>query len=231
MSKYLPCLPCRKDTKDTKHTKNTKNIIINKVPVLIGIFCIVTFCFISFISFISLFRIFSDIDTVKTTDGNDFFIIKISSDIRQPQPVKSEQSEQKIKLENTIKEAHYSITNIEFMMIAYTVEQEAHELSLHHKIEISNVILNRVHHKHFPDNIKGVLTQKNQFEGFKNYITKRHKPTAETILAVKKSLRTRRNNLLFFYNRERVGNRPFFENNKKLSFVKEMDGHRFFKMI
>jgi N-acetylmuramoyl-L-alanine amidase len=159
---------------------------------------------------------------VKTSSEDGLFIIQLSSDIRMP-----EKSEQRVKIEKTIPQY---VDAKEFMMIAYTVEQEAHDLSLQHKTEIANVILNRVHHDHFPDNVKGVLTQKNQFDGFKNYLTKKHKPTAETILAVKKSLRTRRNNLLFFYNRERAGHRPFFENNKKLSFVKEIEGHRFFRM-
>ena len=195
-------LPCRKGTRRT---------IINLFLVLVIIVCAIA--------------LYTAPKEVKTSTEDGVFIIQLSSDIRMP-----EKSDQKTKIEKTIPQ-YNDINTKEFMMIAYTVEQEAHDLSLQHKTEIANVILNRVHHNHFPNNVKGVLTQKNQFDGFKNYLTKKHKPTAETILAVKKSLRTRRNNLLFFYNRERAGHRPFFENNKKLSFVKEVEGHRFFKMI
>lgn len=191
--------------------KGTKRTIINLFLVLVIIVCAIA--------------LLTAPKEVKTSTEDGVFVIQLSSNIRMP-----EKSEERAKIEKTIPQ-YDDVSAKEFMMIAYTVEQEAHDLSLHHKTEIANVILNRVHHDHFPNNVKGVLTQKNQFDGFKNYLTKKHKPTAETILAVKKSLRTRRNNLLFFYNRERAGHRPFFENNKKLSFVKEIEGHRFFRMI
>lgn len=122
------------------------------------------------------------------------------------------------------------VSKEDFNKIAFTVEQEAHDLSLKHKILIADVILNRVAHDKFPDTVTGVLTQKNQFQGYVNYIRKFHLPNRDTIVAVNKALKNTRNNILFFYNPKIAGVRPFFENNKKLTHVRTIEGHKFFAM-
>lgn len=121
----------------------------------------------------------------------------------------------------------------DFVKLAYTVEQEAHDLSFEHKKLIVQVILNRVHHKKFPNSISKVLAQKNQFQGYINYKTKKFKPTQETILACQSVIKNNNyNNVLFFYNRSKAKPhcRKFFEHNEKLTHVKTIEGHRFFAM-
>jgi spore germination cell wall hydrolase CwlJ-like protein len=126
-----------------------------------------------------------------------------------------------------------SLSKSEFEQLAYTVEQEAHDLSIEHKSLIAKVILNRVHHEKFPDTVHGVLSQKGQFQGYINYKTKKHKPTPETIFACKKAMRDKKSNVMFFYNKNiaHPKHQKFFEHNKKLQYVKTIEGHRFFKMI
>lgn len=125
------------------------------------------------------------------------------------------------------------ISREDFNKLAYTVEQEAHDLSYEHKELVAQVILNRVYHEKFPNSISGVLTQRNQFQGYINYKTKKFEPTYETILACRKVLKNNYyNNILFFYNRDiaHPKHRQFFEHNKKLTHVKTIDGHSFFAM-
>ena len=125
------------------------------------------------------------------------------------------------------------ISREDFNKLIYTVEQEAHDLSFEHKKLIAQVILNRVHHKKFPNSISKVLEQKRQFQGYINYKTKRFKPTLETIIACQSVIKNNNyNNILFFYNRNKSHPkyRRFFEHNKKLTHVKTIEGHRFFAM-
>lgn len=137
------------------------------------------------------------------------------------------------KIKDQKKNNSVKVSKEDFNKLIYTVEQEVHDLSYEHKKLVAQVILNRVHHKKFPNSISKVLEQKGQFQGYINYKTKKFKPTWETILACQSVIKNNNyNNVLFFYNRNKAHpkHRRFFEHNKKLTHVRTIEGHRFFAL-
>ena len=121
----------------------------------------------------------------------------------------------------------FSITDEEIEMLKYIVQQEAGSGSYKHKCIITNVILNRVKDSRFPNTVREVLLQKNQFSSLWNYYQKRVEPDEKTERAVNDVLNGRvedeSNGSLFFHSMKSDG---WFSS---LSFVMEMEGHRFFK--
>ena len=121
----------------------------------------------------------------------------------------------------------FSITDEEIEMLKYIVEQETRGGSYKHKCIITNVILNRVEDSRFPNTVKEVLLQKNQFSSIWNYYQRRVEPDEKTERAVNDVLNGRvedeSNGSLFFHSMKSDG---WFSS---LSFVMEMEGHRFFK--
>ena len=121
----------------------------------------------------------------------------------------------------------FSITDEEIEMLKYIVQQEAGSGSYKHKCIITNVILNRVEDSRFPNTVKEVLLQKNQFSSVWNYYQKKREPDESTERAVNDVLNGRvedeSNGSLFFHSMKSDG---WFSS---LSFVMEMEGHRFFK--
>ena len=121
----------------------------------------------------------------------------------------------------------FSITDEEIEMLKYIVEQETRGGSYKHKCIITNVILNRVEDSRFPNTVREVLFQKNQFSSIWNYYQKRVEPDESTERAVNDVLNGRvedeSNGSLFFHSMKSDG---WFSS---LSFVMEMEGHRFFK--
>ena len=121
----------------------------------------------------------------------------------------------------------FSITDEEIEMLKYIVEQETRGGSYKHKCIITNVILNRVEDSRFPNTVREVLLQKNQFSSIWNYYQKRVEPDKSTERAVNDVLNGRvedeSNGSLFFHSMKSDG---WFSS---LSFVIEMEGHRFFK--
>lgn len=121
----------------------------------------------------------------------------------------------------------FSITDEEIEMLKYIVEQETRGGSYRHKCIVTNVVLNRVKDSRFPNTVKGVLLQKNQFSSTWNYYQKRNKPDKSTVNAVNDVLNSRvedeSNGALYFHSMSSDG---WFSS---LSFVMEMEGHRFFK--
>lgn len=137
------------------------------------------------------------------------------------------------KIEDQKENNSVKVSKEDFNKLIYTVEQEVHDLSYEHKKLVAQVILNRVHHKKFPNSISKVLEQRGQFQGYINYKTKKFKPTGETILACQSVIKNNNyNNVLFFYNRNKAHPkyRRFFEHNKKLTHVRTIEGHRFFAL-
>lgn len=102
--------------------------------------------------------------------------------------------------------------------------------SFEHKQIIAEVILNRVKSPAFPNTISGVINQAGQFTGGNNYWSNR-KPDESTYRAVKAALNG--SNLsqgaLYFYqpNGTAAQTSNWFETS--LTFLFEMDGHRYFK--
>lgn len=121
----------------------------------------------------------------------------------------------------------FSITDEEIEMLKYIVEQETRGGSYKHKCIVTNVILNRVEDKRFPNTVKEVLFQKNQFSSLWNYYQKRREPDEKTERAVNDVLNGRvedeSNGSLYFHSMKSDG---WFSS---LSFVMEIEGHRFFK--
>lgn len=121
----------------------------------------------------------------------------------------------------------FSITDEEIEILKYIVEQETRGGSYRHKCIVTNVVLNRVKDSRFPNTVKGVLLQKNQFSSTWNYYQKKHKPDEKTENAVNDVLNGRvedkSNGALYFHSMSSDG---WFSS---LSFVMEMEGHRFFK--
>ena len=121
----------------------------------------------------------------------------------------------------------FSITDEEIEMLKYIVEQETRGGSYRHKCIVTNVILNRVKDSRFPNTVKGVLLQKSQFSSVWNYYQKGREPDESTERAVNDVLNGRvedeSNGSLFFHSMKSDG---WFGS---LTFVMEMEGHRFFK--
>ena len=121
----------------------------------------------------------------------------------------------------------FSITDEEIEMLKYIVEQETRGGSYRHKCIVTNVVLNRVKDSRFPNTVKEVLFQKNQFSSTWNYYQKRNKPDKKTENAVNDVLNGRvedeSNGALYFHSMSSDG---WFSS---LSFIMEMEGHRFFK--
>ena len=121
----------------------------------------------------------------------------------------------------------FSITDEEIEMLKYIVEQETRGGSYRHKCIVTNVVLNRVKDSRFPNTVRGVLLQKNQFSSTWNYYQKRNKPDEKTENAVNNVLNGKEkdesNGALYFHSMSSDG---WFSS---LSFVMEMEGHRFFK--
>lgn len=121
----------------------------------------------------------------------------------------------------------FSITDEEREMLKYIVEQETRGGSYRHKCIVTNVILNRVRDSRFPNTVKEVLLQRNQFSSLWNYYQKRNEPDEKTEKAVNDVLNGRvedeSSGSLYFHSMKSDG---WFSS---LSFVMEVEGHRFFK--
>lgn len=121
----------------------------------------------------------------------------------------------------------FSITDEEREMLKYIVEQETRGGSYRHKCIVTNVILNRVRDSRFPNTVREVLLQRNQFSSLWNYYQKRNEPDEKTEKAVNDVLNGRvedeSNGSLYFHSMKNDG---WFSS---LSFVMEVEGHRFFK--
>ena len=121
----------------------------------------------------------------------------------------------------------FSITDEEIEILKYIVEQETRGGSYRHKCIVTNVVLNRVKDSRFPNTVKGVLLQKNQFSSTWNYYQKRNKPDDNTVNAINDVLngkvKDESNGALYFHS---MSNDGWFSS---LCFVMELEGHRFFK--
>lgn len=121
----------------------------------------------------------------------------------------------------------FSITDEEIEILKYIVEQETRGGSYKHKCIVTNVVLNRVKDSRFPNTVKGVLLQKNQFSSTWNYYQKRNRPDKNTVNAVNDVLngkvKDESNGALYFHSMKSDG---WFSS---LCFVMELEGHRFFK--
>lgn len=124
------------------------------------------------------------------------------------------------------------ISKTEMRMFMYTVEMEAHDLSLEHKQAVAKVIVNRLKHKDFKyKTMREVLSAKKQFNGFRNFKVQKFHPNLDTFIACQQalddSLPHLDDDMIYFYNPKKStkGTHAFFE---KKQLAMTMDGHRFF---
>lgn len=88
-------------------------------------------------------------------------------------------------------------------LIARTVQAEAGNQDFTGKRMVAAVILNRVESKTFPDDVEGVLSQKNQFSTFR-YLNS-IKATDEDVLAVQMEIISRSDAEIMFFRTGRFG--------------------------
>lgn len=95
------------------------------------------------------------------------------------------------------------ITDAERDMLAQLVMAEAGNQSLLGKRYVVDVVLNRVDSKKFPNTIKGVIYQKNQFSPIKDggFARVAGKVTKDCYKAVDKELIERKNSKILFFSR------------------------------
>lgn len=85
-------------------------------------------------------------------------------------------------------------------LLAKIINAEAKGEPFNGKVAVGNVILNRVKSKQFPDTIKGVIYQNNQFQPVSNGAIN-DKPSDESIKAANRALETNLvGDALYFYN-------------------------------
>lgn len=114
--------------------------------------------------------------------------------------------------------------------LAMAIHHEARGESIQGKRAVANVIFNRVKHREFPNSIRAVVTQKGQFQWYRNHKLRSKKPiSAETrALAAKlynefrtnKRVDNTRGSLFFVSNRVHPAPRAYF--------IKRIGGHKFF---
>lgn len=107
------------------------------------------------------------------------------------------------------------------------IEAEARGESMQGKIAVGNVIINRVNNEHFPNTIKGVIFQKNQFSPVKSgkiYTIKASTDSLKAaVLAINGDNVAR--DALYFYN-PKMTKETFFS---KLKLVMRIGNHHFLK--
>lgn len=124
-------------------------------------------------------------------------------------------------------------TEEEQKMMEYIIQQEVRGATIKHKRIIAQVIINRVKSDKFPNTITDVILQKGQFSSVDNYYNHTYEPDDDTKQAVKEVLNNEcedlSNGALFFYSPRWASKKSanYFENS--LTFLFELEGHRFFK--
>lgn len=115
-------------------------------------------------------------------------------------------------------------------LLARLVNREIGGGSSIHKQMVAEVIMNRVRSPLFPNTVVGVITQSGQFDDVENYWTQR-KPDQSVYDAVRKAMAGSNvaKGALYFYAPAWTSsaNAEWFET--KLTFITEIEGHRFFK--
>ncbi|MBR6790680.1 MAG: cell wall hydrolase [Oscillospiraceae bacterium] len=132
----------------------------------------------------------------------------------------------------TVLQGQIPYTYEEQRMMNWVVQQEVRGASVEHKRVIAQVIVNRVKDPAFPDTVTDVLTQKNQFSSIGNWYDRKFEPDRDTITAVRQVLTGEYADIhgaLYFYAPRWASPSAaaWFEND--LTFLFEMEGHRFFR--
>lgn len=135
-------------------------------------------------------------------------LITMKLEQRREDVKKALEAKKRLKATNTTRKTNKTVTSTNRgttidnkELLYYVVEAEAGIESYVGKLAVANVILNRVKHTSFPNSVKGVLYQRNQFESVSKGLRK--KPSNDTIKAVNEVLNGKRvfgSDVLYFYN-------------------------------
>jgi N-acetylmuramoyl-L-alanine amidase len=119
------------------------------------------------------------------------------------------------------------ITDDERVILEKIVQAEAGGEDLAGRRLVVNVILNRRKDKRYPDDIRGIVFQPNQFEPIRNGAYDRAVPSFETKLAVQEAFCIDDSMGALFF-RAVKGNTPDSWHERSLRFLLEHGGHRFY---
>ncbi|PGK51109.1 hypothetical protein CN918_25305 [Priestia megaterium] len=107
------------------------------------------------------------------------------------------------------------------------IEAEARGESMQGKIAVGNVIINRMNNKQFPNTIKGVIFQKNQFSPVKSGKIYSTKASTDSLKAAVRVINGENvvKDALYFYN-PKLTKETFFS---KLTYIMRIGNHQFLK--
>lgn len=118
----------------------------------------------------------------------------------------------------------------EVKYLALMIHNEARGESLQGKMAVANVVFNRVKHREFPNTIRAVITQKGQFQWYRNAKLRSKKPIPQSTMKLAQKLYKD-----FKQNKRRdnTSGSLFFVSNKvhpapRAYFIKRIGGHKFF---
>ncbi len=123
------------------------------------------------------------------------------------------------------------VTEEEYDILLHIVAAEAGCCDVYGQMLVANVVFNRVNDKHFPDTIKEVVFQKNQFSPATKGTIWKAKIRDTTIEAVDRVLAGEDYSCgaTFFVARKYVSEKTFNRFNTKYEWIFEHDGHDFFR--
>ncbi|MEG1994829.1 MAG: cell wall hydrolase [Bacilli bacterium] len=126
------------------------------------------------------------------------------------------------KYDNIIetKELYNSYSNLEILYMQKCIETETYQTNFSAKCNIASVILNRLDNNTFPNNPISVITEKNQFEYFRDEISEDTKFALEYVF----KLGDTTSGATYFYSNES----EWHENNLEYIFTDSV-GHKFYK--
>lgn len=139
----------------------------------------------------------------------------------------------KLLEEQTKRDARAAIncSDEDYNTLLRIVQAEAGVCDEKGKILVANVIINRVRSPRFPNTIRGVVYQANQFSPVSNGSINRVRVTQETIDCVDRALAGEdySQGALFFMNRGRSRSGAVGWFDRSLTYLFSHDGHEFFK--
>ncbi|MBD9076313.1 MAG: cell wall hydrolase, partial [Clostridium sp.] len=122
------------------------------------------------------------------------------------------------------------ISDEDYQILLRIVQAEAGICDDKGKILVADVIINRVLSKRFPNTVKGVVYQRNQFQPVSNGRINTVKVTPDTIRCVDRALdgEDYSNGAIYFMNRRASGKQASWFDSS-LTYLFAHDGHEFFR--
>jgi len=182
---------------------------------------------LSFTLYVSTGTISDDTPECITVNMNDFVYESTTSQIERDY---SDISIEGLPVDSWTK---LQLTDSEYEMICRMVEAEATGGSLSAKVNVANVILNRVVSNDFPNTIEGVLFQKRQFSPIADgrYYSVKVTESSRNAVDIANSTEDTTNGSTFFMVRvySDISNVTWFDRNLEFVMKDELE-HEFYKM-